>query len=67
MIREMNFRGDESLKLLNENHDFEKLASIIGLNFQTVKLLFDILNDHYDIEKELALGRSDDYKMNALS
>ncbi len=51
MIREMNFRGDESLKLLNENHDFEKVASIIGLNFRTVKLLFDILNDHYDLEK----------------
>lgn len=26
--------------------------------------MFDILNDHYDLEKELALGRSDDYKMN---
>jgi hypothetical protein len=66
LIREMNFRGDESLKLLNENHNLEMIASMIGVNFRTAKLLFDILNDHYDLEKELALGRSDDYKMNAL-
>ncbi len=36
---------------------------MIGINFKTAKLLFDALNDHYDIEKELALGRSDDHKI----
>ena len=58
----MNFKGDESLRLENENHNFEKLAEVIGVNFRTAKLLFDMLNDHYDLEQELALGRSDDYK-----
>lgn len=59
----MNFKGDLSLRLENENHNFVKLAEIIGVNFKTAKLLFDMLNDHYDLEKELALGRSDDYKV----
>lgn len=36
---------------------------MIGLNFKTCKLLYDMLNDHYDIQKELAIGKSDDSKL----
>lgn len=34
-----------------------------GVNYRVAKLLYDMLNDHYDLEKELAIGRSDDYKV----
>lgn len=34
-----------------------------GVNYRVAKLLYDMLNDHYDLEKELAMGRSDDYKV----
>lgn len=36
---------------------------MIGVNYSVAKLLYDMLNDHYDLEKELAIGKSDDYKL----
>ena len=33
------------------------------MNSMACKLLYDMMNDHYDIEKELALGKSDDSKV----
>ena len=59
----MNFKGDYSLKPENENHNFELLAKMVGVNYSVAKLLYDMLNDHYDLEKEFAIGRSDDYKV----
>ena len=36
---------------------------MVGVNYSVAKLLYDMLNDHYDLEKEFAIGRSDDYKV----
>lgn len=37
----------------NENHDFDLIADEMGIHFRTVKLLYDLLNEYFDLEGEM--------------
>lgn len=50
-IRYSSEAGKES-----ENHDFEQIAQEVSLHYRTTKLLYDILNEFYGLEREMAKG-----------